>query len=228
MRPLRELLRRQLGFVPAVMAPMGKWEPTMRMEDCLREVAARAAAVVALAEALGPGEPTPFLISAEGHLRGQPRPGCLMAAEILVELGAPPARIRCWAAANRTVDEVLTFHRMRQLLGGGGLLLLTSAYHVPRTRHILRRELPGVEPIRVERLDGPLVQAALQRLPAARSEALRLTLARGQRRGLQHLPTVLTEAVAFLTGALPPLERLIADTFRGAVDPGAGGMFQPP
>jgi hypothetical protein len=49
---LGEELRATLGFVPGAIAVMGKWEPFTRPGRCLREVAARAAAAVAIAEAL--------------------------------------------------------------------------------------------------------------------------------------------------------------------------------
>lgn len=224
---MQRTLKRYLGFVPRAVAPMGKWEPTMKMEDCLSEVSARAAGAVAIAEALDPGGPGPYLLSAEGHLRGMPRPGCLMAARILKDLGANPGRIRCWPAANRTVNEVRAFHSMRQQLGGGGVLLVTSGYHVPRARHILRRELRGKEPIQVVDFEGPLVREALARLAKPRREVLGRAMEGGRRKGLRQGLMMLSECVAFFTGSITPLERWMADTFRGVVDPSASSMSKP-
>lgn len=88
---INEVFRRRLGFVPGAIAVMGKWEPYLSMSRCLEEVGARAAAALAMGEALQPAGPGPLLLSVEGQLRGQPRPGCLLCAEVLVSLGATPA-----------------------------------------------------------------------------------------------------------------------------------------
>lgn len=207
---------------------MGKWEPNMAAEQCLREVAARAAAALALSEALQPQGPGLWLLSAEGHLRRQPRPGCQMAAEIMIDLGASPRRIRCWPAANRTVDEVRSLDRMRDELGcHEGLLLVTSDYHVPRTRYILRRELPASSPVAVVSFNSPLVRLALEQLAPRRRQALEQVMQRGRRRGRQRLPVIASEVVAFAAGLVPGLERLVADTFRGPVDRRASTMYGP-
>ena len=165
---IQDILHARVGFVPGAVAPMGKWEPNMRAEQCLREVAARAAAAVAISEAVGVQEPETWFLSAEGHLKGQPRPGCLIAAQILVDLGAPAARIRCWPAANRTVNEVRAMSHLRdEVSPGRGLLLVTSGYHVPRTRLIVWRELRDAAPIHVMSLSDPMVTRALETLPPA-------------------------------------------------------------
>jgi hypothetical protein len=218
----------QLGFLPSTLCPMGKWEPTMRPEDCLREVSARAAAALAIAEALTPpGASGPYLLSAEGHLRRMSRPGCTNAAQILVDLGADPGRIRVWPAANRTLVELQTLRRMVGRLGGGGLLLVTSNYHVPRTAHILRRDLPGDGQMVVIGTGHTLVRAALAALPPGRRRRLALAMNRGRRRGLRKLTAVVQEGVGFVTGAVPGLEGWIADTVRGRVRPEDGQMLRP-
>ena len=211
-------LRDRLGFVPGAIAVMGKWEPHVDHRLCLGEVRARAAAAVAMARALEQlGYGWPYLLSVEGHLRDQPKAGCLMAADILRELGARQGRIRCWPAANRTVVELHSLHRLRAYLRAGGLLLVTSNYHVPRTRFIMQRELEGIAEVEVIAASDPLVLLALQSLSPAARGPLGQAIARGTRRGLSLAPMVGGEIVAFLAGVVPGLERYLADRLRGAV-----------
>jgi len=225
-----EPLARRLGFLPGAIAVMGKWEPHMGAEQCLREVEARAAAAVGLSEVLQQrhGQPRPYLLSAEGHLLRQPRPGCLMAAEIMIKHGAQVEQIRCWPAANRTSVELCTLDQMRRRLGAKGLLLLTGSYHVPRTRFILRRLVRPTEPSAVLAPSDPVVTAALDGLAPPRRELLRAAIERGTRRGYDLLPVALTEGLAFITGAIPGFEPWLADTLRGPVRPEQGEMQQPP
>lgn len=217
---IQDLLYARAGFVPGAVAPMGKWEPNMRAHQCLREVAGRAAAAVAISEALAPESDGPgtWFLSAEGHLKRQPRPGCLMAAQVLVDLGADPARVRCWPAANRTVNEVRALSHLRdEVSPGRGLLLVTSGYHVPRTRLILWRELRTAAPIYVVSLSDPLVARALDALPPARRQRLGQVIERGTRRGLQRVPTAVSEGLAFAAGMVPGLEAAVANRLRGRV-----------
>lgn len=216
---------RQLGFVPGAIAVLGKWEPHMRAACCLRELSTRAAAAVALAEALGKGR-QPYLLCAEGQLRGQPKPGCLIAADLLVGLGADARRIRCWPASNHTVRELEFLGRMCRQLDAGGLLVVTSNYHVPRTRCILGRTARA-ERVAVASATGPLVEQALGSLPDERRRRLADAVSAGSRRGLALLPVALSEGMAFLSGAIPGLDPRLADLLRGRVDPQRQGMFAP-
>jgi DUF218 domain len=223
-----EPLQRRLGFLPGAIAVMGKWEPHMGAEQCLREVGARAAAAVGISEALQQqGLAPPYLLSAEGHLLRQPRPGCLMAAEMMIEHGASPEQIRCWPAANRTVVELQTLDLMRRRLDAGGLLLLTGSYHAPRTRFILRRQVRSAELSAVLAPSDSVVAAALDGLASSRRLALNAAIERGTRRGFDLVPVVLTEWVAYLAGVIPGFEPWLADTMRGPVRPEQGQMQRP-
>jgi len=214
----------ELGFVPGAIAVMGKWEPFMRGERCLEEVAARAAAALALVEVLGQ-DPSPYLLSAEGKLRGQPRPGCVIAAEILVRLGAERSRIRCWPGANQTWVELQVLDRMRRELGAGGLALITAGYHVGRTRFLIRRlRLSDIEVIAA---DHPLVRRALARLDPVRAGQLEQIVDRGLRDGMSRGPVALNEAAARLGLLTPAVQQLVADLIRGRARPDGAGMFCP-
>jgi hypothetical protein len=116
---------------------------------------------------------------------------------------------------------------MRARLGAGGLLLLTSNYHVPRTRHILRRRVGPAEPTDALAFDHPALDAALSGLSRHRHEELRETILRGVRRGRELVPVALTEGLAFITGAIPGFEPWLADTMRGPVRPEQGEMREP-
>lgn len=221
---IQDMFYEEAGFVPGAIAPMGKWEPNMEPDHCLREVTARAAAALAISRVL---HHEVWFLSAEGHLRGQPRPGCELAAQVLMDLGADPRRVRCWPAANRTLDEVQSLSRMRDELDAGGLLLVTSSYHVLRTRVILQRALAHAAPIHVVSLTHPVVHRALDGLPPRYRERLIHNIERGRRRGIQHLEVAVSEGLAFAAGIVPGIERLAANTFRGAVDRGAVEMYQP-
>ncbi|MBU2552764.1 MAG: YdcF family protein [Proteobacteria bacterium] len=221
-------LRRRLGFLPGAIAVMGKWEPHMGAEQCLREVSARAAAAVGLAEALElAGQPRPYLLSAEGHLLRQPRPGCQLAAQIMIELGANAEQIRCWPAANRTLVELQTLDRMRRQLGVGGLLMITGNYHVPRTGYILRRFVRPLQPARVLACTDSLIQAVLGLLPSARQVQLDDVIQRGTRRGPRLVAVAVTEGLALIAGAIPGLEAWLADTLRGLARPEQSEMQEP-
>ena len=224
---LHQLLLHQAGFVPQAIAVMGKWEPFLRRERCLEEVAARAAAALAIAEALEPEGPGPYFLAAEGHLRRQPHPGCLFAAEILMKLGARPDRIRCCPAANRTSVELYTLDRMRRHLGVGGLLLLTAPYHVPRSRRLLQRQGLADRAMHILGCEDAPVRAALDQLDPARRDRLGQVLREGRRSGASFAPLALNEAAAQVGERWPVLERFFADLVRGRVDPEAAQMFEP-
>jgi len=215
---MRDVLLRELGYLPGAIAVMGKWEPVMTMEACMRVVAARGAAALAVCEALqrtcgeGPG---PYLLSAEGHLRGQPRPGCYMAASILYRLGAPRERIKIWPSADATINEVWCFSRMARRLEAGGLLLITSPYHEARARQIIARELPDEPHMVVRGIRSPLVRQALDLLPEPRRTELQQTIDDGDLKGFDFLPVAFTEGISNLVGRAPRLQNFLVETFRG-------------
>ena len=196
---------------------MGKWEPFLPARRCLEEVGARAAAALAVAEASQPDGPGPYLLSAEAQLRGQPRPGCQMAAEILVELGARSERIRLSAAANRTSVEVHALERMRRELGIAHLLCITAAYHTERARWLIQRE--GLDPrsLQVVSCEDGLIHDALAALSGPRRQELLHRLARGHRPDSALTLGGLNERLARLGARLPAVERLLADWVRGSV-----------
>lgn len=215
---MRDVLLGELGYLPGAIAVMGKWEPVMTMEACLRVVAARGAAALAVSEALQrtrPGGPGPYLLSAEGHLRGQPRPGCYMAASILARLGAPRERIKIWPAADATVNEVWCFSRMARRLDAGGLLLITSPYHEARARQIISKVLPDEPHIVVRGLRAPLIRQALDLLPEPRRQELEQAIDAGDLRGISFLPVAFTEGISNLVGRTPRLQHFLVETFRG-------------
>jgi hypothetical protein len=211
----RERLRRRLGAVPDGVAVMGKWEPFLPAQRCLEEVGARAAAALAVGEASQPDGPGPYLLSAEAQLRGQPRPGCQLAAEILVELGARRERIRLSAAANRTSVEVHALERMRRTLGLSHLLCITAAYHADRARWLLEREGLASPALQVVSCEDALIHDALAALPAPRRQQLLERLALGHRGDSALTLGGLNERLARLGARLPVVERLLADWVRG-------------
>jgi hypothetical protein len=223
---VRGELERALGGPVEAIAVMGKWEPTMRAEDCLGEVRARAAAALALDRALGP-VPGRFFLCAEGLLRRMPRPGCEMAAEILIDLGAPPERIMCWPSSNCTLDELANLDRMRARVGARGLVLVTSGYHVPRTRHIQRKLFADGGSMTVVGCGSALVRRALASLPGVERAPLEEGLVRGDRHGVALARAAASEVVAFLAGAVPHLERTAATIFRGDAHADRNEMARP-
>ena len=216
----------EIGFLPGAIAVMGKWEPFLRGERCLEEVAARAAAALALALALGR---SPYLLSAEARLRGQPRPGCVIAAEILVRLGADRSRVRCCPGANQTRVELQILDGMCQELGAVGLMLITAGYHVARTRFLLRRlrqRLSGA-PVQVIASDHPVVHEAVAQVEPTRAHRLERIIARGQRRGASLGPVAVNEAAARLGLLTPGVQQLVADLIRGRARPDGVARFCP-
>lgn len=216
-----------IGLVPGAIAVMGKWEPFMRRALCMQEVAARAAAAIALSEALRPDGPGLLLLSAEGHLRRQPRPGCVMAAEIMMSLGARPEQIRCSPSANRTLVELQVVERMRRALGVSAVVLITADYHLERTRLLLERLGQLVSRLRVMSCGDPVIEEALTRLPPERQSLLRRAIRGGARQSRGLAPAGLNEKLARLGSRWPTLERILADVVRGPVRPWASSMFQP-
>jgi len=194
---------------------MGKWEPFLPARHCLEEVTARAAAALAVAEGLARGGPGPYLLSAEAQLRGQPRPGCQLAAEILVALGARPERIRLSAAANRTSVEVRVLDRMRRGLELPSLLCITADYHTERARWVAQREGLSLTELQVVSCEDELVHDALAALPRLRRQALLRCLARGHRTGSPLTLGGWNERLARLGARWPQLEKLLADWVRG-------------
>ncbi|MEE2751280.1 MAG: YdcF family protein [Myxococcota bacterium] len=93
------------------------------------ELAARAAAA-SVAWRLS-GAP---IFTLEGVLRGQGRAGCEIVQELLIELGVPESHIvaRPWTCSTR--EEVLLSKKLLGERGGHRLGVVTSAYHVARSR----------------------------------------------------------------------------------------------
>ncbi len=70
----------------------------------------------------------------EGVLRGQGRAGCEIVREMLIELGVSEADIvpKPWTCSTR--EEVLLSKKLLEEADGHSLGVVTSAYHVPRSR----------------------------------------------------------------------------------------------
>ena len=221
-----ELARQTVGFFPDTIAVLGKWDPFLPATHCLDELGARAAAALAVWEAL---QSRPYLLTAGARLRRQPRPGCIMAAETLARLGADPGRIRCCAAANRTWNEVQVLDRMRGNLGARNLLLVTSDYHVHRARALVQELAPGFsgQAPEVLAVQDPLVRQALLGLPASRRARLERAIRRGEHRGLSSVPTALGELAARVVRSSPWLQSRAADVIRGRPGPALAPMFRP-
>jgi len=98
---------------------------------CHRELKARAAAASA-AHRAGAGT----VISLEARLRGQERAGSAIVAEHLAALGVPAARVVLRQSSRSTRDEAIQGAALAEELGLRQLLVVTSAYHVPRARQI--------------------------------------------------------------------------------------------
>jgi hypothetical protein len=217
----------QLGMSVGAIAVMGKWELHVQSELCLQEVSARCAAALAIAEAVEQADV--YLISAEGHLRGQPRPGCQMAGERLIELGADSQRVRCWPAANRSLDELRALDQMRKALlpTGGGLLLVTSGYHLPRVRYILQHVCSEIHQVQAISCTGSLVQQALFQLSHDRRQRLAEVIERGRTRGVAKIMAALSEGISFGGSVFPRIEGRVANILRGRVNPEGRQMFEP-
>jgi len=75
----------------------------------------------------------------EGVLRGQGRAGCEIVKERLLALGVPESAIvaRPWTCSTR--EEVLLSKKLLEEHGGGSLGVVTSAYHVARSRRYFKQ-----------------------------------------------------------------------------------------
>jgi len=102
-------------------------------ERCRRELRARAAAASAAQRA---GATT--VLSLEAQLRGQSRAGSAIVAEHLTALHVPSHRVVLRETSRSTRDEAVHAAAVMDELGLGPLLVVTSAYHVPRARLIFR------------------------------------------------------------------------------------------
>jgi len=102
-------------------------------ERCRRELRARAAAASA-AQRAG----ATMVLSLEARLRGQPRAGSAIVADHLTTLQVPSERVVLRETSRSTRDEAVHAATVIDELGLGPLLVVTSAYHVPRAKHIFR------------------------------------------------------------------------------------------
>ena len=102
-----------------------------------KELAARAAAAH-VACRLG----AVWVATLEGRLRGHDQAGSAIVAGLLTELGLPGDRVvaRDWTASTR--QELCGGLDLVRERGASGLLVVTSAYHVPRTRRYLSQLAP--------------------------------------------------------------------------------------
>ncbi len=107
-------------------------------ERCRRELRARAAAASAAQRA---GATT--VLSLEARLRGQPRAGSAIVADHLAALQVPTDRVVLRETSRSTRDEAVQAAALVEQLGLGPLLVVTSAYHVPRARMIFAEVLGG-------------------------------------------------------------------------------------
>ncbi len=98
-------------------------------ERALRELRARsAAASVALRRGAR------FALSLEAPLRGQREAGSQIVARLLAELGVPEQVILLDETTRSTREEALHGCRWAEQRGWGRVLVVTTAYHVPRAR----------------------------------------------------------------------------------------------
>ena len=96
-----------------------------------RELWARAAAAAA-AHRTGARR----VLTLEAKLRGQQRPGSAIVAEHLASFGVPAQDIIARETSRSTRDEAVQAADLADELGLSRLLVVTSAYHVPRARRI--------------------------------------------------------------------------------------------
>ncbi len=125
------------------------------------------------------------------------------------------------------VPEVRALDLLRRLEGARGLLLVTSAYHVLRTRQIIAQQRPRLERIGVIDFEDPLVTASLDQLMATRRAGLEKTMQGGRRRGLSFMPLAINEALARLGRLAPRVEQWLADLVRGKVTATPDDIFRP-
>jgi uncharacterized SAM-binding protein YcdF (DUF218 family) len=100
-------------------------------ERALRELRARSAGA---AVALRRGVPEAWTL--EAPLRGQPVAGSDIVVGLLAELGVAPGVVVAERQTRSTREEALGARRLVGARGVGRLLVVTSAYHVPRARRV--------------------------------------------------------------------------------------------
>jgi uncharacterized SAM-binding protein YcdF (DUF218 family) len=105
-------------------------------ERCHRELRARAAAAAAAHRA-----GAERVLSLEAQLRGQDRAGSAIVAEHLATLGVRPDRLLLEERSRSTRDEALLAREIVQRRVIRCLLVISSAYHVPRARRIFTEVL---------------------------------------------------------------------------------------
>ncbi len=105
-------------------------------ERGLRELRARSAAASAAVRA-GAGR----ALSLEAKLEGQDREGSAIVAENLATLGVPAEKTVLRQRSRSTRDEAVLARDLARELGIQRLLVVTSAYHVPRSRQLFEEVL---------------------------------------------------------------------------------------
>ncbi len=97
----------------------------------VRELWARSAAASAACRA-----GADRVLSLEARLRGQDQPGSDIVAEQLAALGVPQGAMLLRQSSRSTRDEAVQAAAIASKLGLQRLLVISSAYHVPRARRI--------------------------------------------------------------------------------------------
>ena len=95
----------------------------------LRELGARTAAA-AIAWRTG----TSRIISLEAPLQGQEEAGSRIVARMLAELGVPASALHLEETTRSTREEAVGLRRVANAHGWRRLLVITTTYHVPRSR----------------------------------------------------------------------------------------------
>jgi uncharacterized SAM-binding protein YcdF (DUF218 family) len=101
-----------------------------------RELRARSAAAAA-AHRLGAAR----VLGLEARLRGQDQAGSAVVGDYLRQLGVPAEALVLRETARSTRDEAVQVAPLLDALGVSRLLVVTSAYHVPRARAVFTEVL---------------------------------------------------------------------------------------
>jgi uncharacterized SAM-binding protein YcdF (DUF218 family) len=101
-----------------------------------RELRARTAAASA---ALRAGATT--AVNLEARLRGQERAGSAIVADYLDQLGVPAERVLLRETSRSTRDEAVQVAELMERFDLAPLLVVSSAYHVPRARKVFTQVL---------------------------------------------------------------------------------------